>query len=58
MVDTSPEGIFFREALYKLIGQPINADKIDTIATDLRHISEDIDSLRQSLKQLEEDLTA
>lgn len=45
-----------REALYKLLGQPTDKDKMDTIATDLRHISEDLESLRQSWQQLEDDL--
>jgi len=54
--ELSPEEKLFQSALYKLIGQPTKTDKLDTIATDLKHISEDIDTLRQSFKQLEEDL--
>jgi len=45
-----------REALYKLLGQPTDKDKLDTVATDLRHISEDLETLRQSWRQLEDDL--
>lgn len=45
-----------RDALYKLLGEPTDKDKLDTIATDLRHISEDLESLRQSWQQLQEDL--
>jgi len=55
-MEMSPEEKLFRDALYKLLGEPTNEDKLDTIATDLRHISEDLDTLTQSFKQLEEDL--
>jgi len=57
-MEQDPKLAAFREALYKLLGEPTHKDKLDTIATDLLHVSEDVDSLRQSMENLENDLLA
>ena len=46
----------FREALWNLMGEPTKAEALDTIATDLNHVMEDLESLKQSMEALQTDL--
>ena len=48
----------FREAFWKLVGSPTRGDMINTLVTDITHVMEDAESLRQSVEDLQNDLLA